>query len=106
MSGTSARQPVVVGIGAATGVGVVIRGSNQVRMNWQFPNIGVQMVLTLAIIFTGLLPGLLAFLFVWLSVKDDVKRIEGEVFDQINEPTGRITGSLLDDEEQSVTRKR
>ncbi|MEU3628105.1 hypothetical protein BS329_08440 [Amycolatopsis coloradensis] len=33
-------------------------------------------------------------------------RIEGEVFDQINEPTGRITGSLLDDEEQPVTRKR
>lgn len=33
-------------------------------------------------------------------------RIEGEVFDQINEPTGRITGSLLDDEDQSVTRKR
>ncbi|WP_340688143.1 WXG100 family type VII secretion target [Amycolatopsis coloradensis] len=33
-------------------------------------------------------------------------RIEGEVFDQINEPTGRISGSLLDDEDQSVTRKR
>ncbi|WP_410651246.1 WXG100 family type VII secretion target [Amycolatopsis sp. cmx-4-54] len=33
-------------------------------------------------------------------------RIEGEVFDQINEPTGRITGSLLDDEDQSVTRRR
>nr|WP_281400892.1 WXG100 family type VII secretion target [Amycolatopsis umgeniensis] len=33
-------------------------------------------------------------------------RIEGEVFDQINEPTGRITGSLLDDEDQPVTRRR
>ncbi|WP_026360229.1 WXG100 family type VII secretion target [Amycolatopsis nigrescens] len=33
-------------------------------------------------------------------------RIEGEVFDQVNAPTGRITGSLLDDEELPVTRKR
>ncbi|KZB81005.1 WXG100 family type VII secretion target [Amycolatopsis regifaucium] len=33
-------------------------------------------------------------------------RIEGEVFDQINEPTGRITGSLLDDEDQPAARKR
>ncbi|OXM43415.1 hypothetical protein CFP71_41600, partial [Amycolatopsis thailandensis] len=33
-------------------------------------------------------------------------RIEGEVFDQINEPTGRITGSLLDDEDQPSTRRR
>jgi hypothetical protein len=33
-------------------------------------------------------------------------RIEGEVFDQLNEPTGRITGSLLDDEDQPAARKR
>jgi hypothetical protein len=76
---TRGRKVVVVGSGAATGIGVVIRGPQQVRINWQFPNMGVQIVLVLAIIFTGLLPGLIAFLIVWVSVKGGVERIEQEV---------------------------
>ena len=44
---------VVIGTGAATGIGVIIRGPNEVKINWQFPNMGVQMVLMLAIIFSG-----------------------------------------------------
>jgi hypothetical protein len=76
---TRGRKVVVVGSGAATGIGVVIRGPTQVRLNWQFPNMGVQMLLVLAIIFTGLLPGLVGFLVVWLVVKDGVKRIEQDV---------------------------
>lgn len=84
---------VVIGTGAATGVGVMIRGPQQARFNWQFPNIGVQMLLTLAIVFTGILPGLIAFLLVWLSVKDNVKRIEQEV-------TQVLQGGAVPPEEQ------
>ncbi|NVB36242.1 hypothetical protein G6O69_36745 [Pseudenhygromyxa sp. WMMC2535] len=84
----SARGPkvVVVGEGLATGVGVVIRNANQVKLNWQFPSMLVQILLTLFIVFTGLLPGLLVLLFVWLAVKGGVKRIEGEVIAALQQP--------------------
>ena len=77
---------VVIGTGAATGIGVIIRGPNEVKINWQFPNMGVQMVLMLAIIFTGLLPGLILFLVVWLSVKNGVNQIEQEVIAALQQP--------------------
>ncbi len=73
------KKVVVIGTGSATGVGVLIRGPNQARLNWQFPSMGVQLVLMLAIVFTGLLPGLLLFLIVWLSVKNGVNQIKQEV---------------------------
>lgn len=73
------RKVVVIGTGSATGVGIAIRGPHQAKLNWQFPSLGVQMLLTVGIVFTGILPGLIAFLIVWLVVKDDVKRIEQEV---------------------------
>lgn len=73
------KKVVVVGTGAAKGVGVIIRGPDKFRMNWQFPSLGAQMVLVLSIVLTGILPGLIAFLIVWLVVKDDVNRIKQEV---------------------------
>jgi phage shock protein PspC (stress-responsive transcriptional regulator) len=73
------RKVLVVGSGAATGIGVVIGGPQQVKINWQFPNMFVQILLVLGIVLGGILPGLVVFLIVWLSVKDDVKRIEQEV---------------------------
>ena len=38
------KKVVVVGTGAAKGVGVIIRGPNKFRMNWQFPSIAVQLI--------------------------------------------------------------
>ncbi|PRQ05234.1 hypothetical protein [Enhygromyxa salina] len=70
---------IIVGTGMATGIGIVPKGPNRARLNWQFPSMGVQMLLTLAIVFTGILPGLVAFLIVWLSVKSDVQKIERDI---------------------------
>lgn len=78
---TSVRmgKVVIVGTGMATGIGIVPRGPNKAKLNWQFPSMGVQLLLTLGIVFSGILPGLIAFLIVWLSVKDDVNKIEQDI---------------------------
>jgi hypothetical protein len=67
---------VLVGNGSATGVLIKARGNNA-SLIWAFPSMGVQLVLTLLIVFSGILPGLLLFLIVWLMVKggvDEIKR--------------------------------
>jgi hypothetical protein len=65
---------VVVGKGSATGVLIRPTG-NGAKLVWAFPSMAVQMLLTLSIIFTGILPGLILFLIVWLSVKSGVAEI-------------------------------
>jgi hypothetical protein len=73
------RGPVViVGTGAATGVLLKPSGPGQVKMPWAFPNIGVQMLVTLSIL-AGILPGLLVFLSVWLSVKGGVDQLRANL---------------------------
>jgi hypothetical protein len=69
----------VVGDGAATGVLVKLTGNGQAKLLWAFPSMGAQIVLNLSIVLTGILPGLLIFLFVWLSVKGGVERLKNEV---------------------------
>ena len=69
---------VVVGKGSSTGVLIRPSGQNGAKLVWAFPNMGVQMLLTL-LIFLGLLPGLLIFLIVWLSVKGGVDEIRRNI---------------------------
>jgi hypothetical protein len=70
---------VLVGDGAATGVMLKRNGPSDVTLIWAFPNIAVQMVLTLAIVLTGILPGLVLFGITWLVVRNDVARLKQEV---------------------------
>jgi hypothetical protein len=69
----------IVGDGAATGVMVKPSGPGFVTLAWAFPSMGVQMLLTLSIVLTGILPGLIIFGIVWLSVKGGVARLKQEV---------------------------
>jgi len=66
---------VVVGKGAATGVLIRPSGPNGAKLVWAFPSMGAQILVNLSIIFTGILPGLIIFLIVWLSVKSGVAEI-------------------------------
>ena len=75
---TTRARFVVVGSGVSTGVLIRPSGQNQAKLVWAFPSMGVQMLLTLSI-FAGLLPGLLLFLIVWLSVKGGVDRIRSDI---------------------------
>ncbi|MGZ3417135.1 MAG: hypothetical protein ACXVEF_32580 [Polyangiales bacterium] len=70
---------VIVGDGAATGVLVKRGGPGDVTLIWAFPNMAVQMVLTLAIVLTGILPGLVLFGITWLVVRSGVARLKQEV---------------------------
>lgn len=70
---------VIVGDGAATGVMIKPSGQNAFTLAWGFPSMAVQMVLTLTIVLTGILPGLLAFGIVWLVVRSGVDRLKREV---------------------------
>jgi hypothetical protein len=66
---------VVVGKGSATGVLIRPSGANGAKLVWAFPSMGAQILVNLSIIFTGILPGLIIFLIVWLSVKSGVAEI-------------------------------
>ena len=69
---------VVVGNGSATGVIIKPGGGNRATLAWAFPSMGVQLLVTLSI-FAGLLPGLILFGIVWLSVKGGVDEIRKNV---------------------------
>lgn len=68
-----------VGAGLVTGVVVKPDGSNAVNLGWEMPNLPVKLLLTLSIVFTGILPGLLAFGIVWMVISGDVERLKQEV---------------------------
>src|SRR6478609_9825074 len=70
---------VIVGDGAATGVLLKRSGPNDVTLVWAFPSMAVQMILTLAIVLTGILPGLALFGITWLVVSSGVARLKQEV---------------------------
>jgi hypothetical protein len=69
---------VVVGNGSATGVIIKPGGGNNATLAWAFPSMGVQLLVTLSI-FAGLLPGLILFGIVWLSVKGGVDEIRKNI---------------------------
>ncbi len=69
----------IVGDGAATGVMVKLAGPGQVKLAWAFPSMGAQMAVTLSIVLTGLLPGLILFGIVWLVVQGGVGRMKQEI---------------------------
>ncbi len=75
---TTRAKMVLVGNGSATGVLIKARG-NSASLIWAFPSMGVQLVLTLLIVFSGILPGLLLFLIVWLVVKGGVDEIKQNI---------------------------
>jgi hypothetical protein len=70
---------VLVGAGAATGVMIQLKGQGQAKLVWAFPSMAAQIVLMLSVVLTGLLPGLLVLLIVWLATKGGVARLEQEV---------------------------
>ncbi|MGZ5969944.1 MAG: hypothetical protein ACXWP4_19865, partial [Polyangiales bacterium] len=69
----------IVGDGAATGVMVKPSGPGYVTLGWAFPSMAAQILVTLTIVLTGILPGLLVFGIVWLVVKGGVARLKQEV---------------------------
>ena len=69
----------IVGDGAATGVMVKVGGGGFVTLGWAFPSMGAQIALNLFIVLTGILPGLIVFGIVWLTVKSGVERLKNEV---------------------------
>jgi hypothetical protein len=70
---------VIVGDGAATGVLLKRSGTSDVTLVWAFPSMAVQMILTLAIVLTGILPGLILFGITWMVVSSGVARLKQEV---------------------------
>ena len=56
---------VIVGNGLATGVLVRDMGGGRARLIWEFPNMGAKIAVTLSIVLTGILPGLIAYGIVW-----------------------------------------
>ncbi len=70
---------VTVGAGSATGVLIRSAGPGRAKLIWAFPSMAVQLILTLAIVFSGILPGLLAFGIVWLVVSGDVNRMRNDI---------------------------
>jgi hypothetical protein len=75
---TTRANMVLVGNGSATGVLIKASGNNA-SLVWAFPSMGVQLVLTLLIVLSGILPGLLLFLIVWLAVKGGVDEIKQNI---------------------------
>ena len=60
---------VIVGTGSATGVLISYKGPRQAKLAWAFPSLAVHLIIVFSILFTGILPGLLVLLIVWLAVK-------------------------------------
>jgi hypothetical protein len=75
---TTRANMVLVGKGSATGV-LIKPSRNGASLVWAFPSMGVQLVLTLLIVLSGILPGLLLFLIVWLVVKGGVDEIKQNI---------------------------
>ena len=70
---------VVVGKGSATGVLIRPNGPGRAKLQWAFPSMGVQMVLTLSIVLTGILPGLILFGIVWAAVSGNVGAMKNQI---------------------------
>ena len=70
---------VVVGNGAATGVLIRPAGPGRAKLVWAFPSMGLQVVLTLAIVLTGLLPGLIVFGIVWAATSGGVNDLRQQI---------------------------
>lgn len=68
-----------VGAGLMTGVVVKPDGPNAVSLGWEMPNIGVKLFMVLAIVFSGILPGLLLWGLAWMVISSDVERLKQEV---------------------------
>lgn len=85
---------VLVGDGTATGVLIKPKGAGATLM-WAFPSMGVQMLLMLFIIFGGILPGLLIYLFVWLAVKGNVDQIKQAVAGALQNPGQMQAGGAM-----------
>ena len=68
----------VVGAGLVTGVVVKQAGPHAVELGWEIPNIGVKLLMVLAIV-AGILPGLLLWGLVWMVISGDVERLKQEI---------------------------
>jgi hypothetical protein len=69
---------IVVGKGLATGVIITPQGGQRYKFNWAFPSMGVQIVINLSFL-AGILPGLIAFLVIWLVVSSRVDGIKRDL---------------------------
>lgn len=76
---TTRAGVVLVGDGAATGVMIKQGGQGTAKLMWAFPSMGAQIAVTLFMVLTGLLPGLIVYGIVWLTVKGGVARLKQEV---------------------------
>ena len=70
---------LVVGSGIATGVRVFSQTPGIVTLRWAIPSRTVRILLTLAVISTAIVPGLVMLSILWLSVARDVERMKGEI---------------------------
>lgn len=74
---------VVCAKSSATGA-MVVPKKDGIIVNGNFPSMGVTLLWTLFMIFTGILPGLLLWLIVWKGgqdkVRDEVMAVLGQAF--------------------------
>ena len=70
---------VVVGDGAATGVLIRSAGPGRAKLVWAFPSMGLQIALSVAMVLTGILPGLIAFGIVWAATSSGVDALRQQV---------------------------
>lgn len=70
---------LVVGNGLCTGLQLKLAAPTVVRTGWVIPNMFVQIVWSLTMVLTGILPGLLVYGLIYLVVKGEVARLEQNI---------------------------
>jgi len=71
-------QGVIVGDGKVSGVQANLKDGT-ISLGWQMPDKVVRMLLPLSIVLSGLLPGLLLFLIVWLINRGRIESIKADI---------------------------
>lgn len=70
------KKFLIASTGMATGVQINITGAQSVKLMWAIPNMGVQIMMTLALVLSGILPGLVLWGIVWMATKSATERIK------------------------------
>jgi hypothetical protein len=70
---------LVVGHGLCTGLQLKLATPSCVRTSWVIPNMAVQIMWSLTMVLTGIIPGLLVYGLIYLIVKSDVVQIEQHI---------------------------
>lgn len=81
---------LIVGNGLMTGVRIKLDGPQSVRLNWVMPNMGIEILVSLSIVFSGILPGLVLLGLIWAVVSGEVGTMKQQVAQALT--TGQAQG--------------